>query len=73
MANQKISFQGWDSALSRALKPALPGTSRQYIKRQVNRGKALAGYIGNTAVVLRFEASELVVVAAAGQGLIGAQ
>ena len=72
MAHQKINFQGWNSALSRTLKPALPGTSRTFIARQVKRGKALAGVIGNTAIVLRFESSELVVVAAAGQGLLKA-
>ena len=70
--NQTLTFTRWDSEASAILKPALPGTSRQFIKRQVKRGDAGLARVGKLAVVLRVEGNELVVVAAAGRGLLPA-
>ncbi len=62
----------WGKAFEDAIKPALPGDALAYIRKEVKAGAALAGRIGNTAVVLRIEHTELVLVAAAGAGLIPA-
>ena len=67
-----LNFAPWSKEASARLKPALPGTSRQFIKRQVKRGDAGLVLFDDLAVVLRIEGSELVVVAAAGRGLLAA-
>lgn len=68
----KITFVEWGANFSALIKPALPGTSRQYIRREVKHAEAGAAMIGKLAVVLRIEGRELVVVAAAGKGLLPA-
>jgi hypothetical protein len=73
MATSKaLNFVPWSAQASALLKPALPGTSRQFIKRQVKRGDAGLVVRDDLAFVLRIEGRELVVVAAAGRGLLPA-
>jgi hypothetical protein len=60
----------WDKTISKMLKPALPKTSRQFIRRQVAKGRAFTYLIDDLAVVVRPENEELVIVAAAGRGII---
>jgi hypothetical protein len=59
----------WSPQFSAAIKPALPKTTRQFVKREVKKGLAVAGWVDGLAFVVRPEGNELVIVAAAGRDI----